>query len=152
MSGIMVSMKLEGAEQLLKALEEADKQAKKALKEAGKAGGEVFRKAAKDNAPGPAIVTVIEKSSEGKVEVAVGPDKKHWYYRFFETGARPHEIRASKGDVLYLPGVGREFFGSASETGGVNAKPFLRPAFDTKREAALKAFGDMIWKALGRTK
>jgi HK97 gp10 family phage protein len=149
--GDLVKMKLEGVEKLLKALEEVDKQAKKVLKEAGKAGGEVFREAAEANAPGP-LVTVIEKSTQGNVEVAVGPSKAHWYYRFFETGARPHEIKARRADVLYIPGVGREFFTSASETGGVTAKPFLRPAFDTKHDAALKAFGETIWKALGRIK
>ncbi len=147
--GDFVKMKLEGADQLLKALDEIDKQAKKVLKEAGKAGGAVFKEAAQENAPGPGIVAVVEKSSMGKVEVAVGPRKEKWYYRFFETGARPHEI-APKGEVLHIPGVGREFYESASATGGVQAKPFLRPAFDTKREAALKAFGEMIWQAIGR--
>ena len=151
MAGSMVKMKLEGAEQLLKALEKAENEAKKALKEAGQAGGKVFKDAAEDNAPGP-LVMVVEKSSVGKIEIAVGPSKAKWYYRFFETGARPHEIKARKADVLYIPGVGREFFGSASETGGLSAKPFLRPAFDTKREAAIKAFGETIWKALGKIK
>jgi len=149
MAGSLVSMKLEGADDLLKAFAQMDVQVKKVLKEAGKAGGEVFREAAADNAPGDGIVLVVEKSTQGKIEVAVGPSKEKWYYRFFETGARPHEI-APKGSVLYLPGVGSEFYASASATGGVNAKPFLRPAFDTKQEAALAAFGKTIWAALER--
>ena len=150
--GDFISMKLEGADKLLKALEEMENRANQVLKEAGKAGGEVFREAAQANAPGPGIVLVVEKSSRGKVEVAVGPSKAKWYYRFFETGARKHEIKASKADVLYIPGVGSEFYTSANEAGGVYARPFLRPAFDTKQQAALAAFGEAIWKAIGRLK
>lgn len=149
MAGSLVSVKLDGADELMKALAQMDVQVKKVLKEAGKAGGKVFKETAEAEAPGK-LVMVVEKSSVGKIEIAVGPSKAHWYYRFFETGARPHEIKARKADVLYIPGVGSEFFGSAEEAGGVNAKPFLRPAFDTKREAALAAFGKIIWAALER--
>jgi len=150
MAGSLVSMKLEGADDLLKALAKAGEEVEFLLEEAGKAGGEVFRKSAEENAPGP-IIGMVEKASRGYVQIGVGPSKEHWWYRFFETGARPHEI-APKGKVLYLPGVGSEFYASASATGGVNAKPFLRPAFDTKQEAAQAAFGEMIWKAIGRIK
>ncbi len=149
--GDFVKMKLEGADELLKALGKVGEEAEFLLEDAGKAGGEVFRKAAEENAPGP-IIGMVEKASRGYVQIGVGPSKGHWYYRFFESGARPHEIKASKADVLYIPGVGREFYNSANEAGGVPAKPFLRPAFDTKQAAALKAFGDIIWKALGRIK
>ena len=89
---------------LLKALAKAGEEVEYLLEDAGKAGGEVFRKAAEENAPGP-IIGMVEKASRGYIQIGVGPSKGHWYYRFFETGARPHEI-APKGKVLYIPGRG----------------------------------------------
>ena len=81
--------------------------------------------------------------SNGKF-AAIGPDEKHWYLRFYEFGAKPHDI-AGKGKMLSFQGRdGQVFIASAKQTGGVKMRPFLRPAVDNRGDDAVKAMGTVL--------
>lgn len=141
----------------LKELERAVR--KEIIEEALMAGGKVIHNAADAAAPGPGVVLEIiggrslrkridprmEKvvKSNGKF-AAIGPDKKHWYFRFYEFGAKPHDI-AGKGKMLYFQGAdGEVFVARAKQTGGVPKRPFLRPAVDQNKGEAVQEMGTVL--------
>lgn len=66
---------------------------------------------------------------EGAAAVAIGPTKKHgWYGHFIEFGTAPTDSHP-----------------------GTPAKPFVRPAFDEKAEAAQRSLQDDIWAHIRNT-
>lgn len=90
----------------------------------------------------PKFANVVK--SNGKF-AAIGPDAKHWYLRFFEFGATPHDIQAKRAGMLRFEGRdGTVFVASARQTGGVKMRPFLRPAVDNRGEDAVKAMGAVL--------
>lgn len=82
----------------------------------------------------------------GTVTAAVkaGPtkrDKRPWYARLVEYGTKAHIIRAKPGGLLAI-GV------SKVHHPGAKARPFLRPALDTKAQAAVQAMAEYIRQRL----
>lgn len=132
---------------------------KEVIEEALTAGGTLIHQAAEINAPGPHVVLAIVggRSLRKRVDAkfsyvvksngkfaAIGPDRDHWYYRFFEFGAKKHDI-AGKGKRLRFEGRdGTVFVARARQTGGVKIRPFLRPAVDGQKDAAVRAMGDVL--------
>lgn len=76
--------------------------------------------------------------------------KKGWYATFVEFGTAPHIIRAGKRSPMLSfrdrNGVWHRVL-EVNHT-GAKAKPFMRPAFDTKGEEAIKAVADKIRERL----
>lgn len=85
----------------------------------------------------------VERGSTlASVEVKVGADKKHWYARFFETGTRPHEIRARRAKVLVSKaGV---FYGKHVRHPGMAADPILSKAVEIRGKQAADLFAKGI--------
>jgi HK97 gp10 family phage protein len=99
----------------------------------------------------------------------VGPDDEHWYYRFAEYGVKAHgverrkrtrkeiNLRISMGRV-YRSSIKKAFEGKrpamvfeingklifARHVKGKAARPFMRPAFDSKGGAAMNEVGQVI--------
>lgn len=136
-----VSVRLEGGEELLRKLERLDVNVKGALRAAGEAAADVIQGVANSRAPGPHVETDVLRATGSFVEVAVGPDKEHWYYRFHETGAAPHEITGSP--LAFEGDVGTVITSQVAHT-GMAAAPFLRPAMDEKQDDAVDAAGDRL--------
>lgn len=144
--------------QQLKLLERAAR--KEVIEEALMAGGSIIHSAAQSRAPGPIeIVIVGGRTLRKRVDpkfaavvksnaklVAIGPSAKKWWYRFFEFGATPHDIRPLRGTgVIAFPGDdGMVFARFAKRTGGVTMRPFLRPAVDQNKDAAVNAMGTVL--------
>lgn len=117
---------------------------KRTQEEAVLAGAKVIADEANNRAPGPHIVYDIIKYEPNPALVAagVGPDEDHWYYRFIELGATRHDIQ---GNPIAFQGDQGFFIGrNAQNTGGVIARPFLRPAMESKSQAAQQAMADVI--------
>ena len=113
-----------------------------------KAGATVVQRAAQPKAPGPFIV-IGEPQKRGKVmEIEVGPDEKHWYYRFAETGAKPHSITASQARALQFYMGGSPVCRRTVSHPGFPARPFLRPSLDENTNQASTAVGQRIKRAL----
>lgn len=141
----------------LKELERAAR--KEVIEKALLAGGGIIHTAAQSRAPGPILLKIIGgRSLRKKVDpkfsyvvksngkfAAIGPDSKHWYYRFFEFGAKPHDIQPRRSGVLRFEGPDGEVFAArAVRSGGVKMRPFLRPAVDGQGENAVLAMGDVL--------
>lgn len=132
---------------------------KEIIERALMAGGKVVHSAAEARAPGPLEIEIIGgRTLRTKVDpkfaavvksnaklVAIGPDKKHWYYRFFEFGATPHDIKPKRAKVLVFEGRdGTAFIRWARKSGGVRMKPFLRPAVDNNASTAVQAMANVL--------
>lgn len=124
------------------------------LLDALEAGGEVVRAAANAKAPGPHVVMQRDKQIvETLATVSIGPDKAHWYYRFAETGAQPHEIsprtRKRLRAVKFTSGGEVEFARVVAHP-GMGARPFLRPAIlENERRAAEVTAAALVKQAEG---
>jgi HK97 gp10 family phage protein len=145
-----VKCRIEGGEELKARLERLEAAARgAALEAAARAGAEVIRADANRRAPGPHVEMEVSESSESAVEVAVGPDREHWYYQFFELGAGRHTIGPHKKKAIRFPGAeGEEMVRFRVTHPGMAARPFLRPALDGQKANAVEAVGDELQRRI----
>lgn len=139
-------VKIEGGPELKRALERLQVNVQNVLEEAVQAGAQVIMDAANDQAPGPNVRMETEEKTADSVTVAIGPDKDHWYYKFLESGAQPHEI--SSATALVFEGDSGIVVTRAVAHTGMAARPFLRPAVDENEGKATEAVGDVIRRAV----
>ena len=140
---------IEGLEDFIETLGRIDKAVLgTALANAAWKGAGVIQELANDYAPGPHIIRVPDEEFPGKVTILIGPDKEHWYYTFFETGASAHEIGIKNKEALRLYGFGGGEFAFEVDHPGMAAEPFMRPAVDTGKDTALRTAGDYLLAAI----
>ncbi len=146
-----VVAKVEGGDQLLKELAALGGNVRSTARTAVRAGAKVIQAQAETNAEAiatrPAKHTQIKISQrvKGTIEAMIGPSKRKWFYRYFEMGVTPHEI---SGQPLVFEGdEGLVIIGSVSHP-GMAARPWLRPAFDTKQGEAPDAVADVFRRAI----
>lgn len=89
---------------------------------------------------------ISTRSKGGKVIASVKAKGKHGYIaRWIEfTGAAPHVIKGKNGKALAFAGGLYTYVLHP----GMKAKPFMRPAMDSKAGAAVVAVGEAIKKRL----
>lgn len=138
-----MTLRWEGMDDVLASLERLG-ELTAALDAAAEAGAAVLRNAANEAAPGPHIIVARGEGGDddgrSAVTYEIGPDEQHWYYRYLETGVGPHEIVPSARRALMID----ESIRARAMHPGMTARPFLRPALDTRRDAALRAAGRAI--------
>jgi len=126
----MISVKVEGADKLMKALNELPTRVSRNVqREALKAGGELIRQHAASIAPrepgrpdlADNIGMAVARLEDGSVGLAIGPGPSFFYGYFQEFGTRHHK-----------------------------AQPFMRPAWDAEQAKALKVISAEMWTALIR--
>lgn len=151
-SGETVRLRFEGAEELLAAIQAmGDAITADVLAEAAMAGAVVIKDAANSLAPGPNIQAEMEERTPKYARAQVGPDKEHFYYLYFETGAMPHEIAASQSKVIAAsPEAVFANVKNPADHPGIMARPFLRPALDAKEDAAFEAMRSEFEAAVDR--
>ena len=126
----MITAKVKGMPELKMAIRALQAECKSALKEASLAGAQPIHDEAELIAPrsdnptevghlADHIEIEVAKSAPSTCLVRIGPDKDHFYGRFLETGTKK-----------------------------MAARPFLRPALDTKERAALDAFKAVMKRRL----
>lgn len=137
------------------------------MRSALRSGASVIAAEARRNVPNASgeLKSTIRTSSNAKrgmveANVVVGitkkdkvtgvKTKKGWYATFVEFGTAPHIIKAGKKKPRLSfrdrNGVWRTVL-EVNHT-GATAKPFMRPAFDSKGEEAVKAVADRICERL----
>lgn len=144
-----VSVKIEGADKLLRALKKRRVDVAAVLEKAATAGAEVLAAAANPNAPEALIETETTSAEPGRVTVAVGPPAEKWYWRFVETGAQHHPIGGPL--AIWFEQEQRLVVVGGAQHPGMAARPFLRPAFDEKggKDGAAQAeVGDVLRRAV----
>jgi len=118
------------------------------LEEATLAGAEVIKDQADHLAPAPHIETEIVESTHYQATADIGPDEDHWYYRFLETGAGPHEITAP--GLVFTGMEGDQIVRVSVDHHGMAARPFLRSAHDEKQAEATEATGQTFLEIINK--
>lgn len=139
-----IRVTLEGDEDLIRKLHAMGLRVQDLLEPAVQAAAELVRDDARGMAPGPAIEQEKTRATRTLVEVSVGPDRRHWYYRFLESGTAGHGP-ARRRFMVFNPGGGLVFTGYVR---GTSARPFLRPAADSNEDAAADKMGSMWSRAI----
>lgn len=123
----------------------------KILEQATQVGADVIADEADHLAPGPYIETDVSAKTWVKVDIEIGPDKEHWYYLFFETGTQPHEVTPRSVGGLEFPGrEGEMVVRQVVSVSGMGASPFMRPAYDGKKDEAEEAVGREFLKVINK--
>lgn len=85
------------------------------------------------------------RTKAGWVNAQVKAGNKHaWYAHLVEFGTARHWIKPRNRKSLFFAGLARE----AVDHPGARPKPFMRPAFDGKSQAAIEAMADYIRQRL----
>lgn len=128
------------------ALEQMDAAVVETLEQALTAGIKVAHTAALAKAPGQHVVFEIDQKQRARrrLWINMGPDKKHWFYQFYELGWRAHTVKAKKKKFLKFEGREGAVFMKAAEIPAGAARPFLRPALDENQEAIKAAVGEFL--------
>lgn len=146
-----VVAKIDGGEALLKELAALGGNVRSTARAAVRAGARVIQAEAEANAGaigsgnGKHTAIKISQRKAGRIEAMIGPSKRKWFYRYFETGTTAHEIT---GRPLVFEGDEGLVVTGAVTHPGMAARPWLRPAFDTQREAAVEAVGKFLKTAV----
>jgi HK97 gp10 family phage protein len=134
-----VTAVIEGGEELMAKLQQLGLNVSQALEVAAHAGAAVIVQGANEGAPAPLIMAQTKERTKNRVSVDVGPPEEKWYWRFLEKGAQPHEIKGTPY-VAFKGDEGLVITGSVNHP-GTGARPFMRPAFDSRSGDATEAVG-----------
>lgn len=116
-----------------------------------RAGARVIQTEAEANASaigsggGKHTAIKVKQKKAGLIEAMIGPSKRKWWYRYFETGVTAHEITG--GPLVFEGDEGLVVTGAVAHP-GLAARPWLRPAFDTQDDAAVEAVGEFLRQAV----
>jgi HK97 gp10 family phage protein len=144
---------LKGGAELQKFLQELPvKLERNIMRSALRAGAKVIADEAKQNVPVDdgdlkRSIRVSTNTKKGKVTAsAKAGDKRAWYWRFVEFGTAAHTIKGKNGNPLFFNGAAV----MSVNHPGARAKPFMRPALDSKSNEAINAVGQQIGKRLNK--
>jgi len=141
---------LEGTDELLRKLRGAIVGVRREKQAALLSAAEPLLDRANGMAPDRLIRTEVEHSGPDTVVVNVGFPKDKWHWRFLETGATAHEIKARNASTLYFEGDSGPVFVKVVHHPGMAARPFLRPAYDETRREIEQRLGDYLRKVIDR--
>lgn len=128
-----------------------------------KMGAENVAKQANQWAPGPHVVVEPSKPwSMNSIAFDIGPDRGHWYYKFFESGVVPVEVNMVTRMVYGSAKGDRKLRKSATKKAVVvyghpwakvirnrmHARPFLRPALLNDQQKTAEEVGRLFERAL----
>lgn len=135
----MNNIQIQGLDQVIRELQKRGENVTNALETICNVGAEVIKTSAEHNAPGSIAGSILKKTAQktkNKVTVHVGPSGKKFYAKFIEYGTKSHLIPQGVINGNYRrnirhPGISRP-------------RPFMRPAFDTKKREAQTVMGKKV--------
>jgi hypothetical protein len=143
------SVYLVGEGELQEKFKLLEERAKDVLLQAAMAGAEIIKGEANTRAPEPLIEIEIAKNEPELAEANIGPPSEKWRWQFVEIGATGHEIAARKTDRLFFGGSSGDWLSKETVSHpGMAARPFLRPAVDSREQAAVDAAGEILKRAI----
>lgn len=145
-------IEVDGLEECLAQLRDVGFRVYEATDDAATGGAMVIADEANRRAPKPDAVEIQKKFTRGrgKVTYRIGVDKDRHYLIFFETGASGHEIDGKDKQALAFMQGGAKLVRGSVRHPGIAARPFLRPAFDSKKETAVDTAGSVWRSAIGK--
>lgn len=151
----MADIQIQGLADLHRALQELPAKIEANVLRGGlRAGAKVIAEEARQQAPAQSgalrksiRVSLRLRKAEGKVQAFVkAGNKQAWYANLVEFGTARHLIKPKNRKSLFLAGLAREVV----DHPGAKPKPFMRPAFDAKAQAAIEAMAGYIRNRLPR--
>jgi HK97 gp10 family phage protein len=144
---------VEGAEQLVKDLLNVGLNVNKSVVGAVRKGGRVIRNQAEANANGisqkPGKKTSLRvRKRKGFVVGSIFPAKGHAELRLVEYGTPAGYRWARKGGPFVFYAGNKKIVTRIINHPGTAARPWLRPAFDTKADEAARVLGDTLKDAI----
>lgn len=156
----MADFEIKGGAELEAALRDLPvKLEKNVLRGALRAGAKTFLDEAKLRVPVQSgklrdSLRISTRVLQGKVMATVtagGGRSAVFYAHFVEHGTAPHVIIAGGGTKAgKVLAAGARILGAKVDHPGAVAKPFMRPAFDTKAQTALDQVAQYIRERLGK--
>lgn len=134
----MNNIQIQGLDRVIRELQKRGENVTNALETICNVGAEVIKTSAEHNAPGSIAGSILKKTAQktkNKVTVHVGPSGKKFYAKFIEYGTKSHLIPRGVINGNYRRNIRHP---------GITAKPFMRPAFDTKHDEAQNAMGKKV--------
>jgi HK97 gp10 family phage protein len=136
------TVKITGLAELHKALQELPAKIERNVLRGGlRAGANVIREEARNRAPVKSgalrdSIRVSVRAKRGEVTATIkAGGKKAWYAHLVEYGTARHFIKPKNRQSLFFAGLMKEVV----DHPGAQRKPFMRPALDTKTQAAVEA-------------
>ena len=141
-----VRVQLIGDAELRDKLHRMGQNVQKANSKAARAAEVPVQVEATEGAHGPHIMALQSKreSTEALAVVDIGPDKEHWFYQFFETGAVAHPIKAKKARALAFEGRKGLVVIPAVQHPGIKKKPFLKKALRDNQDQVVEIAGKIF--------
>lgn len=153
MATVKMTAEIEGADQLVKDLLSVGLNVKKSVVGAVRKGGRVIRNQAEANAnaisqkPGKKVALRVRKRTDFVVG-SIYPAKGHAELRLAEYGTPAGWRLATKRGPFKFYAGNRLIVTRAIQHPGTAARPWLRPAFDTKSSEAARVLGDTLKDAI----
>lgn len=137
----------DGFEKLIKELDGMGPKAEKSVSKALRAGGKIFLDLALSR------VNVSKRKSDKHLATAMAVS----YVKIGDAGEKYVSVGTYLGNGKYRNKVywghmvegGHYIVNKGKVRGYVTARPFMQPAFDNGKDAAAKAMGDVVFKAMG---
>jgi HK97 gp10 family phage protein len=148
-------VRIEGLDDLTKALKEVGLSVNGTIRKSLREGIKVIQEQAEANAKEITNrkATKIEASTHGSregsknVTMTLRISVRAFYLGFFESGVQPHEIPKHGGVVAFEGNEGLVVVRHVNHP-GMAARPWLRPAFDARKDAAVQRVGDYLREAI----
>src|SRR5512139_262992 len=149
---LKVAVKIEGGAELIADMRALGINVTATTRKAAREGAKVIQADAEGRAKtissrgGKNTKITTSTRGPGEAEARVSPSKRKWYLRFSETGTAPHAIYGKPWLVFFSHG--KLISTRTIHHPGMAARPWLRPAFDTKQDAATTAFGETMGRVI----
>lgn len=147
-------VKIEGLKELNAKLKNmASKEANRITRRGIAKMAQVIRKEMRQRAPKDTgdlrknLAYKIKKEPRGGYSGTVGPKPKAFYARFLEFGTAAHAIPNKNSKSRKPIKIGGRVFNTV-EHPGIAPHPFLRPAFEAKKQAAVEEAGKIMWQLI----
>lgn len=147
-SNTVARIEVKGAKELIRKFERMGINSSDVLEDAVRAGATLVERDADRMAPNPNIDQAVVVKTPETVQVDVGPDKEHWYYRFWEWGTKAKRPKRATAMQIWYGGQVVTF--SRGEVPPLAAQPFLRPAYETNKSSAERAINQAIYTVVIR--
>jgi HK97 gp10 family phage protein len=152
----MADFKITGGKELAQALEQLPtKIQRNIMRSALAAGAKVIMREAKQNTPvmfgdlkDSLRVSTRLRGMKATADVKAG-NTDAWYGHFIEFGTAAHTIKPkNRGNLKFRGANGQAVYSNGVNHPGIKAKPFMRPALDSKAKEAIIATGNKIRQRL----
>jgi len=138
---------IEGGKELQQKLKDLGKAARRKMVHATRSGANVLRdemRRLSGSSMSDEIVTRVSKATSDESEIEIGPTKHGYHLVILELGAQSHPIKPKRKQAMAFEGKEGQVVTTKIGHPGMRARPFMRPAVDTKENEAKDKLGEVL--------